>query len=165
MTINARSTDTIHVSLLQRVALGAGLLASFVLPGTALACAAAWLAIRVLSYLRSDTVRAEITGWQRDLDHKRPEEVLARPILSFTERSGRVRTFTSSRTYHDAPAPDGGELPSGELAVRYRPMPFFAELDDPRLWFTLPALMCVISILGLLLNFFFRVPVLRLLGY
>lgn len=158
-------SDTIHVSRLQRVGMGAGLLASFVLPGFALACAAAWLAIRVLSFMRSDVVSAEIVDWQRDLDHKRPEEVLARPILRFADRAGRVREFTSSRTYHDAPAPDGGLLPSGELAVRYRPLPFFAELDDPRLWVTLPALMCVLSILGLILNVFFRVPLLRLLGY
>ncbi len=157
--------DTIHVSALQRAGLAAGLLGSLLLPAATLLIVALWLAVRIASYLRSEIVMATITDWQRDLDHRRPEEVLARPILTFSDRGGRTRSFMSSLTFHDAPAPDGGLLPSGEMQVRYRALPFFAEVDDPRLWFTLPALMGVLAILGLLLNFFFRTPLLRLLGY
>lgn len=157
--------DTIHISTVQRAGLAAGLLGSLLLPGPTLLIVALWLAVRIASYLRSELVMATITDWQRDLDHRRPEEVLARPILTFTDRGGRTRTFLSSLTLHDAPAPDGGLLPSGDMQVRYRALPFFAELDDPRLWFTLPALMSALAILGLLLNFFFRTPILRSLGY
>lgn len=157
--------DTIHVSGLQRAGMAVGLLGAILLPSITLVLAALWLAIRIASYARADIATATISGWQRDLDHRRPEEILARPILSFTNRAGQIRTFVSSSTFHDAPAPEGGLLPSGDMQVRYRELPFFAELDDARLWFTLPALAGVMAILGLLLNFFFRTPVLRLLGY
>lgn len=159
------SSDTIHISTLQRAGIAAGLVGAIVLPSLTLLAAALWLAIRIASYLRANVTMATIADWQRNVDHRRPEEVLARPVLTFTDHARQRRTFVSSRTFHDAPAPDGGLLPSGELAVRYRAWPFFAELDDPRLWFTLPALLCAITSLGLILNFFFRAPILRLLGF
>lgn len=157
--------DTIHVSTLQRAGLAAGLLGSLLLPAATLLIVALWLAVRIASFFRSEIVTATVTDWQRDLDHRRPEEVLARPILTFTDSNKRTRSFVSSLTLHDAPAPEGGLLPSGDMQVRYRAFPFFAELDDPRLWFTLPALMGVLAVLGLLLNFFFRTPLLRLFDY
>lgn len=163
--MTATRTDTIHISALQRAGIGVGLLGALVLPGPTLLFVALWLAVRIASYLRAGIVNGEIVDWERNVDHRRPEEILARPIIVFADAAGRRRTFASARTFHDAPVPDGGLLPSGELPVRYRSVPFFAEIDDPRLWFTLPALMCALSVLGLILNFFFRVPILRALGF
>lgn len=157
--------DTIHITKLQRAGMGVALAGSIVLPAPTLLVAALWLAIRIASYVRAAVTSAEIVDWDRNVDHRRPEEVLARPILAFTDTGGSRRMFVSSRTFHDAPLPDGGLLPSGEIQVRYRAMPFFAEIDDPRLWFTLPALVAVIAILGLVLNFAFRAPLLRALGF
>lgn len=157
--------DTIHVTTLQRAGMAVALGGAIIFPAATLLVAALWLAVRIASYMRASLTNAEIVGWDRNVDHRRPEEVLARPILAFTDTAGSKRTFASSRTFHDAPLPDGGLLPSGDMPVRYRAWPFFAELDDPRLWFTLPALVAVLAILGLVLNFAFRAPILRLLGY
>lgn len=158
-------SDTIHVSALQRVGLTVGLVGALLVPSPTLLFASLWLAVRIATYLRAAVVNGEIVDFERNVDHRRPEEVLARPVITFTDNAGHRRTFVSSRAFHDAPAPDGGLLPSGELPIRYRSMPFFAEIDDPRLWFTLPALMGALSILGLILNFFFRLPLLSALGF
>ena len=158
-------SDTIHVSILQRAGMCVALAGAIAFPAPTLLLAALWLAVRIASYVRAAVTQAEIVDWERNVDHRRPEEVLARPILAFTDTGGTQRFFVSSRTFHDAPLPDGGLLPSGEMPVRYRAVPFFAEIDDPRLWFTLPALVAALAILGLILNFFFRTPLLRAFGF
>lgn len=143
-----------------------GLLAALVTPVYALALGLLWLAVRIFIYATSDVREAEIVGWLHDERPKRGADIVATPNLRFVDRHGRSHTFHSTLTvYLDRQLEKRGVLPEGPLPVRYRAWPFYAEVDDKGLWFTLPGLWIGFAVFGAMMNWFFRAPLLRWLGW
>jgi hypothetical protein len=150
----------------RRIVLAAGLAAALLAPLWALAAGAVWLAVRALTYAASDVIEADILEWRLQHDPHRAAETSASPILRFADHAGTARQFASSHVvYLDRHVAGPELLPAGPFRVRYRRWPFFAEVDDKGLWFTLPSLWIALAVFGAMLHWFFRTPVLRWLGW
>lgn len=145
--------------------MGLGLAAALVFPLYTLIAGCAWLAIRALTYARAPVVKAEIVDWHQHNDiHTTGTRTFA-PNLRFTDRRGMAHEFRSGMTQKiDPELIDVSLLPAGPLNVRYRDVPFFAEVDDPKLWFTLPCLLIATAVLAGMLRYLVYGPLLRLVG-
>jgi hypothetical protein len=149
----------------QHLVIGLGLVAALIAPLYALAAGVAWLVVRILSYARAPVVEAGVVGWQPQADLTRANTRTFAPDLRFIDRAGRERIFRSSLTHAlDPELVDPSLLPSGPFKVRYREAPFFAEVEDPKLWFTPPCLLIAVAGLAGMLRYLVYAPLLRLFG-
>lgn len=94
----------------------AGNLYFFVIALAMLAGGAMWLVVRIGFYMRSERTEGTITGWQPEPDSDSRTGFTQRPVIAFTDLSGRKRELVGEALGPDEVIPLGTSI-----AVRFDP--------------------------------------------